>query len=675
MAEDLSLRDNKDLERKKFANFGKCMYIYAVSCISAILANLILIFFINFILIVAVLLSLKAIKKTEPYNKDENFSQFWMKSLISVPILISSLIFITFLWDYFNILFANVLFAIFFGISSILNFSAWKSLGAFFNLNQNILPDTIGKKAYETIKVFGKGPILVYSLYLLNTIGDLFPSQIIDIDTSFFLNVLFGITVLCFLFFFFIIGLWAVKLGWVILNQKTGISLITDEYYTRDFTKMVNYTLFNTLGFFFLDYIIPIFTSQTIGASGLEMGIMFAVQTLGGMISSIFGGFLTDRVDRKSKIILFSSVGRGISYFFVYISFLMNSLLGITIGLFCLGFIGGLFWIAMSALVAEKSNKKHRSQAYGARDLVMGIGMALGAFIGFTFYLLGTGTSLIPTDMFGTWIFNTPIMIYFGFVVFGILNFYGGIKFYRNVDESIKFHDKSLSLNNEHKEKGENSDNQPNNSKIRQIISLIPKKMLFGLILLLTLIFLASINGRLARPFINVYIIEHIVADPFLATLIYLPSAASIILSPQIGKLVDKVHPGLGLSSISILGSLLTWFLINTNNPILFSIILFFDICLGTAAGLIFQNFMSRITIEHRGKIMGLTNVFGNFGGIIGPLIGGLVWDLSHQFTFIITIFVELSLIPLLFGAIYLLIPFMEESYENLKKKKSNKLK
>jgi hypothetical protein len=45
-------------------------------------------------------------------------------------------------------------------------------------------------------------------------------------------------------------------------------------------------------------------------------------------------------------------------------------------------------------------------------------------------------------------------------------------------------------------------------------------------------------------------------------------------------------------------------------------------------------------------------------------MIGGIVWDtISPQLPFIISIFVELSLIPLYLAAVYLLLPHMAESY------------
>lgn len=88
-------------------------------------------------------------------------------------------------------------------------------------------------------------------------------------------------------------------------------------------------------------------------------------------------------------------------------------------------------------------------------------------------------------------------------------------------------------------------------------------------------------------------------------------------------------------------------------------------------ASLIFQNLVSRITVEHRGKILGTGEFFTFLGSVIGPILGGIVWDfIGPKFPFVISIFVELSLIPLYLIVVYYLIPHLAETYsiENEKK-------
>ena len=97
----------------------------------------------------------------------------------------------------------------------------------------------------------------------------------------------------------------------------------------------------------------------------------------------------------------------------------------------------------------------------------------------------------------------------------------------------------------------------------------------------------------------------------------------------------------------------------------MFSIMLLIDSTLGWAGGLILQSVLSRISKGHRGKLFGLSQWMSYLGAIIGPIIGGFAWDnLGHKIPFIISVFVELSLIPLYIIAIKVLKPYMAEKLE-----------
>ncbi|TFG12504.1 MAG: hypothetical protein EU535_06175 [Promethearchaeota archaeon] len=71
---------------------------------------------------------------------------------------------------------------------------------------------------------------------------------------------------------------------------------------------------------------------------------------------------------------------------------------------------------------------------------------------------------------------------------------------------------------------------------------------------------------------------------------------------------------------------------------------------------------MSRISIKHRGKIFGLHMWIDQFGRVIGPLIGGILWDnLGYDAPFIFAIFIGIGLIPVLVFSIRKLSPNMVE--------------
>ncbi|MFX1516640.1 MAG: MFS transporter [Promethearchaeota archaeon] len=416
---------------------------------------------------------------------------------------------------------------------------------------------------------------------------------------------------------------------------------------TDDFNSMIKITIFNSLGFFFLDFLIPYVASQELQAAGIDMGVIFSVIVVGYMMSSPFVGVLTDRISKK-LLVFVGSVGRGVAYFFLYFAIIIKSLIGLTLGMFLLGFCAGFFWIPLDTLIAEKSSTRHRSYAYGKHYSAEGIGTFFGAFIGFGILLMAI--EIAP---------NNSFLIYSALIVFGLVNILAGIVFFLLVDESIKF------------ENIENGNTGVDNSPIQKTI---PKGLLIGLVLLFIVLFLSSTNGSLAKPFLNVYLLETIEDNPTLAALAYAPSGfVSMLLAPKLGQIADRTNPYLGISLASVLGAIITFCLINTSDLWMFAFLLILDVTVVTTGGLILSNFISRVSKSHRGKIFGLQSTFNNVGAIIGPIFGGIVWDLFEpKSPFIVSIVVELALIPFFIIAIFYLKPHLAESLKVKKSAKQN---
>ncbi|TFF97356.1 MAG: MFS transporter [Promethearchaeota archaeon] len=403
---------------------------------------------------------------------------------------------------------------------------------------------------------------------------------------------------------------------------------------------MIKIVILNSVGFYFLEFLIQYFTSQQLGASGLQIGLIYSILTIGHMLSSTFVGWITDRIKSKTKLILIGSMGRGISYFIIYVSIILRNLSLIGFGMFILGFFAGFFWIPFDTLIAEKSDKNVRSYAYGRRDFAIGIGILIGSILGFTlFAILNT---LIPDNL---------ALVYIGILIFGASNFIAGIQFVRKVDENIKYNQKTSDDETEFEEK----DSKGSNSFLY-----------IGLAFLLIALISSNINGTLAKPFLNIYVLENIESDPILAVIGFLPGyIISFLIAPRVGNYIDKIKPSIGITVSSLLGALFTWLLISTPNLWVFSILLIFDYTIVNAANLVLNNFLSRISLKHRGKVLSLNSMCKNLGTFLGPIIGGIVWDLiSIKAPFMISIFVELIIIPIYLISIFYLQPHLTEKYE-----------
>ena len=421
---------------------------------------------------------------------------------------------------------------------------------------------------------------------------------------------------------------------------------IDSNRFTPDFNHMLKIVILNSLGFFFIGFLVPIIARYNMSATAIQISLIVSFQVLGRTISGTITGFLTDRMKSRKKLVLIGSIGRGTSYFIIYSALILNSIILLGIGTFALGFMAGVFWVPFNTLIAEKSNKDNRSEAYGKRNSSNAIGQMIGGVIGFILLMI--------LEFFT----SNPFLLYASIPIFGIANFYAGFKFNREVDESIKFNEPSDNLTN------------PLIKKNKEKHAKLAGPLILGSFFLMSVLFLSNINGSIAKPFLNIFVIETIESNIQLVTWAYLPAGiVATLLAPKLGKLVDKFRPAIGITVTSTLGALVTWFLINSPNIWVFSLLLLIDMTIMIASGLIFQNLLSRISLKNRGKMLGSGEFFQFLGSVIGPILGGVVWDFyGPTYPFIISIFVELSLIPLYLLVVYYLIPHLAETYA-LKKK------
>ena len=406
--------------------------------------------------------------------------------------------------------------------------------------------------------------------------------------------------------------------------------------YTRDFNKLADLATYNSFGYFFLDFLIPFIAVELLRISGVEMGLLFSLRIIGYLFSSSFVGIIADKYSKRNLIII-GSAGRGTAYFFMYGAIVSVNLPWLMISNLFLGFMAGFFWIPFDALIADKSSSENRSQAYGIRTSAQGKGVFIGATIGFVILLNNT---------------SNIFLMYAGIPIFGLANFFASWKAYNVItNEKIEYGESQM----------QQHDIQPSNNTFSS------PKMLVGMILLIFVIFLESINGSLAKPFIIPYFLNNFTNDVSIASFVYIPvGLVSILLAPSLGKMVDKVNLYVGISICSIIGAVGTYLLINTESILIFSILLTIDEMIVITIELILSNVFSRISIKHRGKLIGSNIFFTNFGGIIGPITGGILWQFySDKMPFIISIGVELCVIPFIILAILFLTPYFEEKLQN----------
>ncbi|MFX1313635.1 MAG: MFS transporter [Promethearchaeota archaeon] len=463
-------------------------------------------------------------------------------------------------------------------------------------------------------------------------------------------------------------------------NPESKTNKMSDSIKTTpDFNSMIRITFWNGLGFIFFMFLKSYVVIYFFGGSGVTLGIIMALQPFARLISMPLIGYLTDHTSKK-RLILIGSMGRTLSYILFWVSLVIHNLFLFGLGNFCQGFIVGFFWPPFYALISEKSYKGNRTQSLATgRGKMIGYGFLMGAFISIPIFAL---VNIFNPD-------NISLM-YSPLLIFAAINLIAGHRFYTKVDENLTYekcqislYDSALDMNKieERREKVENKKNVNNNEgisppnemeiieKIEDNIQKPDKVFYFGFSILILVILITSITGTMYSPFITAYLIENLLPEfserivPVIVMIVYFPAQViSQLMAPTLGKIFDRISAPLSIILIGIFKTLMIWLLIWAFTPIDFAFILIF-LYIATESNLyLIQAIMSRVSIKHRGKIFGLNIWVDRLGRVIGPLIGGFLWDsLGYDFPFVISIYIGLCLIPIFILAIRTLTPYMEE--------------
>ena len=277
--------------------------------------------------------------------------------------------------------------------------------------------------------------------------------------------------------------------------------------------------------------------------------------------------------------------------------------------------------------------------------------MVIGTIVGFAIFSIAN--AFTPLNDF---------IIYGAIPIFGIANFYAGIQFSRKVDEQKKFVYPDNNIENDPLL-------EPEVETTTQSSVAPPARIyLLGVILVFSGLFLSAINVGFYRPYIQPYVLENINSNAGLVAWFYLPTAIiGSLIAPKIGTIADRINPYLAISIASFFGGIVTWLIINSGNLLIFGILLIVDSTIMLTTGFVFVNFLSRVSKKHRGKVFGLITFFESIGMIIGPFLGGIVYDINPQSPFIISIIVEWSLISFFIIGIWILNPYLVEAIEEKK--------
>jgi MFS family permease len=465
-------------------------------------------------------------------------------------------------------------------------------------------------------------------------------------------------------------------------NLSSYESLYTRIKETPDFSPMIKILFWNSQGFFYFSFIIPLISSMYLNVTGLELGWIYSIRVIGGLISLPITGYLSDRFPRfKGRLVLFGAIGRGTAYIILFAAVQARSLFFVQFAMFIQGFGVGVFWPPFDSLIAEKSSKYHRSFAFGRRGAMIGWGNLVGTIGSFAIYAFSLN-----------YLHGNPWILFSPLLWAAYTNYYGGWIFYRQVDINLSFEKyadqsfKDISSTNpiflkEEKMIGTITPNLPITTQY------IPNEhadylgtdtylrtkqawFIFSLSIFFTGLVLTNLNEIIAKPFVQLYLIDNIESNLTLVMLIFFPSEIiAMLLAPKLGFYADKINEFVGITITCICGALVTLLLINTSSAWIFALLLIGDATFARLSGLIIQNILSRTSPAHRGLLFGLKTWMGHLGEVAGPLLGGYLWDVfGQQAPFRASISIELALIPVFIIAFSMLKPLLvEKKYQKNK--------
>lgn len=343
---------------------------------------------------------------------------------------------------------------------------------------------------------------------------------------------------------------------------------------------------FSLIGFLF-----PVY-AHSVGVSVMELGLIYSAFSLFTILMRPAVGLLIDRKGRKLGLVL------GLFFYTLVSIFLLigndfKYLLAVRI---FQGIASSFLWISVDTIISDISHEGNRSKNFGLIDESTNRGDILGAFIGFT---------IIFNNLFN----NSFKVVFFIYLITSLISlFYGIFK----VEETVSL----------------------KKSYVEEIIDNNKDFNIF-LILMGLLAFISSLTGHIYL----VYVKENITSELYLITYLFIPGAIlSMFLPNKFGKLSDRYDRRKVLSLGILMLGILYLFIPTAKNYYQFMLITI----LITIASMLCGPAESSLVIDvvgenQRGKSYGKYKLALGIGGILGPILGALIYEeLGSSWVFLI---------------------------------------
>ena len=326
---------------------------------------------------------------------------------------------------------------------------------------------------------------------------------------------------------------------------------------------------------------IPIYATS-FGARGMEIGFLYSIFSIIGITMRPMVGRLIDHKGRKLGIFIGLSL-----YLMANLAFFMaKDLNWLFFARIIQSFGASFLWISIDTYIADVSDIKNRGTNYATNGQIAAKGAFIGSCIGFGIFF-----NNFSDDPFK-----------FVFMVFSITSFLALFFGFKDIKET---NHKSI-LNDTIKLKRYKNYKQ-----------------------FLGIIFILSFITNLTAPIFLLYLQDHITNDFSGIALLYVPaSILSMFLPRRFGIIADHHSREkiifTGISLIAILQIFIPFTKSYHGFIILYTIIAIVDMFYGPAFSSLIIDFVGE---DKRGSSYGLYSFSSRLGAILGPVIGGFIYE------------------------------------------------
>ncbi|MFR0781152.1 MAG: MFS transporter [Zhenhengia sp.] len=338
-----------------------------------------------------------------------------------------------------------------------------------------------------------------------------------------------------------------------------------------------------SLSFGVISFLLPIY-SKTLGLSAIEIGEMFSILSLTVLISKPIIGRCTDKIGWKWFLVIGMSVYAVAFYILAgakstWILYEARILQGIGSAFL------GIATYSMSVSIADEDKV---GQQMGRVQSARSTGIMIGAVI--CFFIIGNIEFLIG------W--------YKLFMIYALLAGVGALLIVLRVKEDTKAPSKDMYCR----------------SRIKY------SKDMVGLVIIT---FLLSLSFSMLSPILMVYLQDYVTTDLMGLSVAFIPSCIIYsVLGGRLGQLGDQYgHVKIMVVGICI-SCMVTFLIPSTKSLVLLAVLWCLDAVGGILDGTSRSAFQSKIVESSiKGEVYGIYSVVGGVGAIIGPIIGGVLYD------------------------------------------------